>query len=146
MADFKKLVVWQRGRALTLAIYEATGQFPTSERSGLTSQLRRAAASIPSNIAEGAARHGGRDQARCYRIALGSARELENHLLLSTDLGMLPRPAQLRLLSDLDEIERMLMGLIRAAVRVAGQKGRPLNSKLSTRNSKLSTPDSQLIK
>src|SRR4051812_41600661 len=89
MGDFKKLRVWQRAHALTLSVYQCTRVFPDGERYGLTSQLRRAAASISANIAEGCGRGTDNELARYLRISLGSATELEYHLLLAKDIGLI---------------------------------------------------------
>jgi len=89
MGDFKDLHVWQLAHALTLDVYQATTTFPAEERYGLTSQLRRAACSVPSNIAEGTGRGGDLELARFLRIARGSASEVEYQLLLARDLRYL---------------------------------------------------------
>jgi four helix bundle protein len=113
MQDFKKLIVWQKSHALTLRVYEATANFPKAEIFGLTSQMRRAATSIPSNIAEGSCRRGNREFARFLQVAIGSAGELEYDLLLSVDLAFLERVDGKRLEREVIEIKRMLTGLIR---------------------------------
>lgn len=87
MQKFQDLEVWQRGHALALAIYQLTAGFPDKERFGLVSQLRRSAASVPTNIAEGSKRTGNRDYARFLNIAEGSLAEVEYQLILSADLG-----------------------------------------------------------
>jgi four helix bundle protein len=86
MKDFRKLDVWAKAHALTLAIYRVTAGFPTEERYGLTSQLRRAALSIPTNITEGCGRNTDAEFNRFLEIAMGSASETEYLLLLSFDL------------------------------------------------------------
>ena len=93
MQDFRKLRVWRSAHELTLAVYRATEPFPASERFGLTSQLRRSAASVGANLAEGCGRPSAADSRRCFAIALGSACEVLNHLLLAADLGHLDRAA-----------------------------------------------------
>jgi len=113
MQDFKKLLVWQKSHALTLQVYAVTAEFPTAEAFGLTSQMRRAAASIPSNIAEGCCRAGNRELARFLHIAVGSAGELEYDLLLAADLGLLTTIDGERLANQVTELKRMLVGLIR---------------------------------
>jgi len=101
------LKVWERSYQLTLDIYRATASFPREEMFGLTSQIRRSASSVPANIAEGCGR-GGNEIPRFCRIAIGSATELQHHLLLSRDLGFLPKE-QFDLLSDeANAVERML--------------------------------------
>ncbi|MEO8029808.1 MAG: four helix bundle protein [Gemmatimonadota bacterium] len=112
MGDFKKLTVWQRAYAVSLATYRLTAGFPVSERYGLSSQLRRAAISIPSNIAEGCARRGDKELIRFLTIARGSTGELECQLLLARDLGFLSPADWEALNGPAEEISRMLGGLI----------------------------------
>jgi four helix bundle protein len=87
--DYRHLKVWEKAHQLTLAVYKATVPFPKDELYGLTSQIRRACTSIPANIAEGCGRDGDAEFARFLRIAMGSASELDYHLLLARDLGFL---------------------------------------------------------
>ena len=108
MRDFRDLVVWQKGHRLTLDVYRATAGFPTDERFGLTAQLRRSAASVPTNIAEGCGRDVERELARFISIAAGSASETEYHLLLAHDLGYLSREAHVDLTARVNEIKKML--------------------------------------
>ena len=115
MQDFKKLTVWQKSHQLTLAVYQATKRFPKEELFGLTSQMRRASASIPSNIAEGCGRSTGADFSRFLQIAMGSASELEYQLILGYDLGFLTEDEHSTLTSQTIEIKRMLTSLIRKA-------------------------------
>jgi four helix bundle protein len=113
MADFKTLRVWQRSRRLVSALHAMTKRFPPAELHGLVSQIQRAAQSIPANIAEGNGRLHRGDQARLYQIALASSRELESHLAIASDIGLVT-DAELRPLSDsLDEIQAMLVGMLR---------------------------------
>ena len=112
MQDFRKLKVWQKAHAATLAIYTATEGFPAAERYGLTSQMRRAASSIAANIAEGCGRSSDADFARFLHHAMGSASELEYFLLLATDLKHLKQALQQHLTTDTQEIKRMLAALI----------------------------------
>lgn len=113
MKDFRGLKVWQKAHQLTLDIYKATVNFPAAEQFGLTSQMRRSAASIPANIAEGCGRDSDLDFARFLQIALGSSSELEYHIVLARDLGLL-RPSDERRLSDqVIEVKRMLASLVR---------------------------------
>ena len=110
MRDFRTLQVWEKAHQLTLAVYKATANFPQAELYGLTSQIRRASASIPANIAEGCGRETERELARFMCIAAGSASELEYHLLLARDLGFLSSAAYAVLNTNVTEIKRMLTG------------------------------------
>jgi four helix bundle protein len=89
MQDFRNLKVWGKSHALTLDVYRSSRLFPREEMYGLTTQMRRAAASVGANIAEGACRKGDIDFARFLQMATGSASELEYHLLLAHDLELL---------------------------------------------------------
>ena len=113
MRDFKTLAVWQKAHQLTLDIYQSTEQFPKEEHFGLTSQIRRACASIPMNIAEGCGRSSDPEFAHFLSIAMGSASELEYQLLLTRDLGLLSQVDYDRLEPALIEVKRMLNGFIR---------------------------------
>jgi four helix bundle protein len=115
MRDFNRLEVWRRAHSNAVAIYELTAGFPREERYGLVSQLRRAAVSIPSNIAEGSSRSSRRDYARFLEIAMGSSSECDYQLLLARDLGYIGNERHERLHREVNEIRRMLSGL-RAAV------------------------------
>lgn len=108
LEDFRNLKVWEKSHQLALAVYEATSTFPRRELYGLTSQIRRACASIPANIAEGCGRSGDAELARFLQIAMGSASELEYHLLLARDLGFLPTADHEQLTEDVVEVKRML--------------------------------------
>lgn len=107
MRDFKQLKVWEKAHHLTLAVYKATAVFPRDETYGLTSQIRRACASIPANIAEGCGRSGEAELVRFFRIAMGSASELEYHLLLARDLHILNVSDYERLTGEVIEVKRM---------------------------------------
>jgi len=113
MRDFRKLQVWEKSHALVLGIYQSTQSFPKEELYGLTSQMRRASVSIPANIAEGAGRESIPERVHFIQIANGSASELNYFLLLSRDLGYLPEEVYLKYSQDLDEIGRMLTGLMK---------------------------------
>ena len=108
MQRFTDLKVWQRSHALVLAIYRATASFPSDERFGITSQLRRAAVSVPTNIAEGAKRQGRLDYARFLNIAEGALGETQYLLMLARDLDYLPQAIATALLGEADEVARML--------------------------------------
>ena len=112
MQDFKKLRVWQDAHALVLAVYRATATFPAVEQYGLTSQIRRAAASIPSNVAEGCGREGNGELNRFLHVAMGSASELEYQLLLARDLDYLTAETYATLEAPLLSVKRMLNALI----------------------------------
>ena len=87
MRDFHKLIIWQRSHQLTLAVYRISKSFPKEEIFGLTSQMRRAVSSIPTNIAEGCGRASNKDFAHFLQIAIGSATEVEYQLLLARDIN-----------------------------------------------------------
>jgi four helix bundle protein len=112
MQDFRDLKVWEKAHRLTLAIYKATQTFPRQEMYGLTSQIRRASSSIPANLAEGCGRGGDPDFARFLWIAMGSASELEYHLLLARDLEFLAAADHNHLQAAVTEVKRMLAALI----------------------------------
>jgi four helix bundle protein len=114
LKNFKDLKVWQKAYQLCLEIYKTTKNFPNEEKYGLSSQLRRAAISIPSNIAEGYGRKTIPDYVRCLYIAYGSTCELETQTLLSGDLDYLSENNQDTLLEKIKEVERMLMALIKS--------------------------------
>lgn len=118
MRDFRQLVVWQKARALVLEVYRASQGFPVDERFGLTSQLRRSAASVPANLAEGCGRGSTAEYARFVHIAAGSATETEYHLLLARDLGYLTTTVHSALDAQLQEIKRMLVGLLTHLTRL----------------------------
>ncbi|MBE0618053.1 MAG: four helix bundle protein [Proteobacteria bacterium] len=113
MRDFRELKVWEEAHVLALEVYRQTKAFPKEELYGLTSQLRRASASIPANIAEGCGRGGEADFGRFLQIAMGSASELEYHLLLSRDLDYLPPRAHQELCDRVTRTRKMLNRLIR---------------------------------
>ena len=112
MKDFRNLLVWERGHKFTLAVYALTRTFPKEELYGITSQLRRSASSIPTNIAEGCGKGSNAEFNRFLQIAFGSASETEYHLVLAHDLDMLSAEEYAALHSELIEIKRMLASLI----------------------------------
>lgn len=114
MRDFRELKVWERGHELTLEAYRATAEFPREELYGMTSQVRRSCAAIPANIAEGCGRGSNAELARFLQIALGSASELEYHLLLARDLSFLEESDHVRLAGEAREIKRMLTSFIKS--------------------------------
>ena len=112
MQDYRNLKVWQKGHHLVLAIYKATSKFPKDELYILTSQIRRAAISIPANIAEGCTRGSDPEFARFLHIAQASASELDYHLLLARDLNYLNKNDHERMAVSLTEVRRMLTTFI----------------------------------
>ncbi|MFT3881565.1 MAG: four helix bundle protein [Gemmatales bacterium] len=120
MQEYTQLKVWEKAHQLTLKVYRATSSFPRDELFGLTSQLRRSAASIGANLAEGCGRGSDPDFARFVQMALGSAYEVQYHLLLAKDLGYLKATSQQStddnnhesLNQGIVEIKRMLSSLL----------------------------------
>jgi four helix bundle protein len=111
MENFKKLKVWSKAHELTLLIYQRTRSFPKDEMYGLTSQIRRASASIGANIAEGCGRRSDPEMRRFIQIARGSASELAYHLLFANDLHFLAPDEFAAMESKILEIQRMLAAL-----------------------------------
>jgi len=112
IARFEDLSVWQKAHQLVLQVYRITGSFPAEERFGLTSQMRRAAVSVPANLAEGFKKRGVKDKLNFYNIAQGSLEELRYYLILSKDLGYLSDNREM--VESAEEIARMLHGLIKS--------------------------------
>lgn len=112
LKNFKELKVWQKAYQLCLEIYRVTRKFPKEEIYGLTSQVRRSAVSIPSNIAEGYGRKTTREYIQSLYIAYGSNCELETQILSSGDLGFIGKEDLLGLQKEIGDVERMLKGLI----------------------------------
>ena len=117
MGNFRDLEVWQHAYRLTLCVYRSTESFPPHERYGLTIQIRRAAVSVASNIAEGCGRLGDRELIRYLRIARGSVREVECQLQLARDLGYLPPSTWEELDTSSQRVSRMLKGMILSLTR-----------------------------
>ena len=113
LKDFRKQKVWMKAHDLALEVYRITEAFPKTELFGLTSQIRRACVSIPANIAEGCGRDTDADFARFLQIAMGSASELEYHLLLAHDLGFLTDSVYERLQTKTSEVKQMLTSFIK---------------------------------
>ena len=109
MRDFHKLGIWQRSHQLTLDVYKVSQAFPKDELFGLTSQIRRAASSIPTNIAEGCGRASNKDFAHFLQIAIGSASEVEYELLLAHDLEYINDEAFNKLTSETIAIRKMII-------------------------------------
>ncbi len=112
MKPFRDLIVWQKSHELALEAYKRTTGFPKDELFGLTSQIRRSASSIPANIAEGCGRGGEADLGRFFQIAMGSASELEYHILLAKDLGIMSNDVFEPLNEKVIEIKKMLSSFI----------------------------------
>lgn len=112
MKDFRELKVWQKAHQLALTVYQITATLPREELYGLTSQLRRSCSSIPANLAEGCGRNGDGDFARFCSIAMGSASELEYHLLLARELKLIKAKEYQELAQRTVEVKRMLAALI----------------------------------
>jgi len=113
MRPHEKLEVWETAVELVVTIYKQTESFPKEEKFGLTSQIRRAAVSVPANIAEGAGRQSQREFAHFLSTAQGSASELATELLIAQRLGYLDLEAYSGLKARLDSIGRMIVGLSR---------------------------------
>ena len=110
--DFRELKVWQKAHELTLVVYQLTATFPREELYGLTTQLRRSSSSIAANLAEGCGRNGDAEFARFCSFAMGSASELEYHLLLARDLKLIQPKKYEELASRATELKRMLTALL----------------------------------
>lgn len=121
MQDYRKLDVWQLAHQVVLRVYAETAAFSADERFGLTQQMRRSAASIPTNIAEGCGRGGSRELAQFLRVAAGSASELEYQVLLARDLHQIPADQAKLLEEDVARIRRMLAGLLQRVL----ENGKP---------------------
>jgi four helix bundle protein len=131
---YKDLLVWQKGILLTKLVYKLTASFPSDERFGLTAQMRRAAVSVPSNIAEGQARQGTREFLQFLSHAEGSLAELETQLLLGVELGFTKNEDVASALREIDELQKMLVALKRKLA---------VYSPLATRHSPLRATESQ---
>jgi len=112
MKTHKDLEVWKKSIDLVTIIYELTKDFPKEEMYGLTNQIRRAAVSIPSNIAEGAARQSKKEFTQFLYVALGSAMEVETQLIISMNLGYIAQKKQLEIINEINSIGKMINGLI----------------------------------
>jgi four helix bundle protein len=112
MQDFRNLAVWRKAHALTLDVYRMCRNLPKDEQYNLISQIRRACVSIEANIAEGCGRGSDADFARFLQMAMGSAAELECHLLISFDLGLLPKNDYQALDERARELKKMLASFL----------------------------------
>jgi four helix bundle protein len=118
LRNHEDLDVWQAAHALTIEIYRLTETFPRAEVFGLTSQIRRSSASVGANLAEGCGRWGDAELARFVQIAMGSASELQNHLRLAKDLGLISADDYQRNLKALTSIRKMLTAFLKTLRRV----------------------------
>jgi four helix bundle protein len=112
MKNYKDLIVWQKAHALVLYIYKQTLDFPKTEQFNLTSQIRRAAISIPTNLAEGCGKYSQVDFANYLQVALGSANEVEYLSLLAHEIGYLKNDPYQKLDSQVNEVRAMLISLV----------------------------------
>jgi four helix bundle protein len=112
MRDFRSIGAWHKAHELVLSIYRTTADFPKEEMYGLTSQMRRAAMSIPANIAEGCGKNSDTELARYMQISMGSASELEYHLLLAKDLNFMDAATYDQLNNATIEVKKMLASFI----------------------------------
>ena len=108
MHQFKELAIWKKSRVFCSEIYLVTSTFPNDEKFGITNQLRRAAVSIPSNIAEGSSRNSNKDFSRFLEIAIGSCYEIETQLLIASDLNFIEQNKLQLLTNQLEEITKMI--------------------------------------
>jgi four helix bundle protein len=115
--SYRDLTVWQRSKAFAVEIYRVTKSFPREERYSLTDQIRRAAVSVPSNIAEGHIRQSDKVFANHLDVALGSSAELDTQLEIALDVGYLKPEIYKTLVAELQEIMKMLRGLLKAVKR-----------------------------
>jgi len=113
--SFENLKVWQKSRELVILMYKVTNTFPPEERFGLTSQIRRSAISVSSNIAEGSTRWSKKDKARFYEIAFGSLIEVLNQVIIANDLGFVKEPDIIESPDVVDHVGRMLNALYQDA-------------------------------
>jgi four helix bundle protein len=109
--SFTDLVAWQKGHVVVIKIYAVTNSFPSTETFGLVSQLRRAAVSVTSNIAEGFRRQSWKEKAQFFSMSLGSLTEIENQLLISKDVGFLGRDTYQDVLSSVEDASKVVRGL-----------------------------------
>ena len=123
MRNYRDLQVWEKAHTLTLAVYKDTQHFPSDERFGLTSQIRRSCSSMPANLAEGCGRRSDGEMARFVQIAMGSGAELSYHLLLSRDLGLLKTADYTRLDSEVERSHAYVVFAVAETEKRAGGVG-----------------------
>ena len=119
---FKDLIVWQKAIALSVACYHLTTGFPRDEVYGMTSQIRRAAVSVAANIAEGHGREHTKSFVQFLRIAQGSAKELETHLIIAEQVALASSDKIMPVIAAVDEVGRMLRSLIRSLQNKIGER------------------------
>lgn len=112
LVSFTNLIVWREGHKLVLLVYKITSDFPKEEKYSLADQMRRAAVSITSNIAEGYGRFGYKEKIQFYYLAQGSLTELKNQLLIARDVGYIPEQVFIRIIEQANFVHRILIGLI----------------------------------
>lgn len=110
MDNFKNLKVWQRSVDLAVKVYQITSEFPASEKFGITSQMRRAGVSIPSNIAEGTAKYSSKSFSNSLEISLGESFELETQMIIAQRVSLISDEVAQDLESDISEVQRMIIG------------------------------------
>lgn len=113
MNKYKDLIIWQKSLTLATTIYELTSRFPSDEKFGLITQMRRCAISVPSNIAEGGGRNSEKEFGRFLSIAYGSLCELETQLLIALNLNIINSEVSDRISKDIEELQKMIYSLIR---------------------------------
>jgi len=123
MQSFREVKVWEKAHHLGLHVYRVTAGFPEIEQAGLIRQMRKAAVSLPSKIAEGCGRAGDRELARYLESAKGSANDLEYQVLLAKELGFLPEPEHAVLSEEITEVQKMLYGFIKTVRGRIASKG-----------------------
>lgn len=121
ITSFKDLRAWKEGHNLVLMIYSITNQFPKEEQFGLSNQLRRAAVSITSNIAEGFSRQSYKEKVQFYSMSLGSLTEVENQILISKDVGYVIDAEFYKISNQIVDVSKIIHGLIKS-IRIANEK------------------------
>jgi four helix bundle protein len=124
MSDYRKLHVWRRAHALAISVHRDAGRIRGGTYTSLRSQLIRAAMSIPANIVEGRSQGSEKDFGRFLRYALNSACELEYHLTIARDIGVLPNKAFTPLATEVSEVRKMLSGLLKSIAKGASKQVR----------------------
>ena len=125
MQDFRKLDVWRKSHEMVLEVYRTVPGASERRFPGLAGQLKRAAASVPANIVEGCGHASDKELGRLLQLAVASANEVQYHLILARDLGMLPSAAYARLEARADEVKKMLVGLLRRIRERVNRKSPP---------------------